>query len=140
MHNPYKPAEQLLLSTPIGLDTLGSVFKVEAPFAACRLCGAIYQSSLDRRAYSMHLVGDEDWLVIYQDATVKRTRWRELHTRRYHTQDEIDLLQRLGWALMPQAAHKLAPYGITPLGNMHEEIIDALVTAPRAPLDDPEGR
>jgi hypothetical protein len=61
-----------------------------------------------------------------------------LHARRYHTQDEVDTLLSTGWALTPEAAHKLAPYGFAPLGNMHDDIIDAMATAPRAPIEDAE--
>jgi len=35
---------------------------------------------------------------------------------------------------MPAAAHKLAPYGIVPLGNAYDvDIVDAMYEAPRAP-------
>jgi hypothetical protein len=151
-----KPQEAILVSTPIGLADLGAKFKVEAPWSACRLCGAIYQSELDRLSYDMlqdgriteHIdpytnesifIGDASAANLLDDATDRRRRWRELHERRYHTEEEIELLLQTGFAMTPQAAHRLAPFGITPLGNMHEEIVDALYTAPRAPIDDAEG-
>lgn len=154
-HNKFAPAESLLISTPIGLDSLGAEFIVEAPWSACRLCGAIYQSDLDRITYlfkqqgriqeivdrsngEIHFIGDEHATRLLDDATDRRKRWRELHERRYHTEVEVESLLKTGFAMTPEAAHKLAPFGITPLGNMHEEIVDALFTAPRAPYDDAE--
>lgn len=151
----YRPAEAILISTPIGLDSLGAKFVVEAPWSACRLCGVIYQSDLDRLSYEYLqdgrlkevvdpftkesiFTGDEHATRLLDDATDRRRRWRELHERRYHTDQEIESLQKTGFAFTPQAAHRLAPFGITPLGNAHEEIVDALFTAPRAPVDDVE--
>lgn len=154
-HSPFKPAEALLISTPIGLSTLGAEFVVEAPFSACRLCGAIYQSPLDRLCYEYlkdhrlqeivdrsngesMFIGDEHACRVLDEATDRRKRWRELHERRYHTEQEVFALHQTGFAMTPEAAHKLAPFGITPLGNMHEEIVDALFTAPRKPENDAE--
>ena len=151
----HKPQEPLLLSTPIGLDSLGAVFRVEAPFSACRICGSIYQTDADRlcRTYlesgrivehfnsltqESYFTGDSQALAVLDLSTDRRARWRKLHERRYHTEEEIALLAKTGFALTPEAANRLAPYGITPLGNLHEEIVDALFTAPRAPIDDAE--
>lgn len=155
VNNKYRPAEPVLLSTPIGLKSLGSTFEVEAPFTGCRLCGSIYQSKLDLlcRTYleQGHLVetfdpitrtstfyGDDFYLNVLHTANDKRARWRELHERRYHTEKEIESFNATGFAFTPEAANKLAPFGITPLGNLHPEIIDALYTAPRAPVNDVE--
>lgn len=153
--NEFKPAEALMISTPIGLTSLGAEFIVEAPFTACRLCGAIYQSPLDRISYfdlqdgnlqevadsythEVMFIGSEKATRNLDEATDRRRRWRYLHERRYHTEEEIMQLLQTGFAMTPEAAHRLAPYGITPLGNMHEEIVDALYTAPRKPSDDAE--
>lgn len=156
--NQFRPQENLLLSTPIGLKSLGAEFMVEAPFSACRLCGAIYQSKLDRLCYAFReempprlievfdpftqtssFTGDVFALNTLNEADERRARWRRLHERRYHTEDEMNALQRSGFALTPEAANKLAPYGITPLGNLHEDIASALFEAPRTPLNDAEG-
>lgn len=153
--NPHKPAEAILLSTPIGLDSLGAKFRIEAPFSVCRLCGAIYQSDADRLCRTFlesgriiehynhltkesYFTGDPQALSLLDLSTERRDRWRRLHERRYHTDAEIADFSKTGFALTPEAAHKLAPFGITPLGGLHEEISDALFTAPRAPINDAE--
>lgn len=152
----FKPAEPIMLSTPIGLNSLGAAFNIDAPFSACRICGTIYQSKFDRlcRTYleegrlvenynplTRHssFTGDLVATNTLEIATERRARWRRLHERRYHTVKEIAVLQSTGFAFTPEAANKLAPYGITPLGNMHEEIVNALFEAPRAPYVDVEG-
>lgn len=145
-----------MLSTPIGLNSLGAVFNIEAPFSACRLCGAVFQSKEDRLSKQLLISGKivEHWdpntrtstfsgdlhdLAVIDVSQDKRDRWRVWHERRYHTDSEIALLHSTGFAFTPEAANKLAPYGITPMGNMHEEIVDALHKAPRAPVTDAEG-
>jgi hypothetical protein len=130
-------------------------FDPRAPYAGCRLCGAIYQTELDRQSYQNqqdglitieynalydieYYSGAESAIKTYNEATERRTRWREIHRKRYHTDEEVERFTKTGYALTPQAAHKLAPYGFAPMGNLHEEIVDAMATAPRAPLDDAE--
>ena len=154
--NPYRPAENIVLHTPIQLNSLGALFNPHAPFSACRLCGALYQTDDDRtvRNYMQsgritehynhltkesYFTGDSSATRLLDESTERRQRWRRLHEWRYHTQNEIDNFAKTGFALTPEAAHKLAPYGIVPTGNMHEEIVDALATAPRAPINDAEG-
>lgn len=154
--NPYRPAENILLSDPIGLNDLGAKFNVHAPFSVCRLCGAIYQTDADRLCRSWlesgrivehfnplsresYFTGDAHACTVLDESTDRRERWRRLHERRYHSQDEIEAFAKTGFALTPEAAHRLAPYGIAPLGNLHAEIVDAMATAPRAPIDDAEG-
>lgn len=152
--NPYRPAENVMLAQPIGLNDLGIKFNVNAPFRCCRLCGAIYQSSDDRlcRSYleegtlvehksitnRICFTGPQSALTLIDIANAKRERWAKLHERRYHTESETIALQKSGFAFTPEAANKLAPYGITPLGNLHPEIADALYEAPRKPFDDVE--
>lgn len=157
--NPYIPAEAVFIHQPIGLEGLGSLFSARAPFTACRLCGSLYQSTLDLHAQELadggfinsyldvegnkQYYGDTNALELYFAATNRRHRWLEIHNRRKHADAgsivAIELLEKLGWAFMPAAAHKLTSYGIFPMGNKHEEIIDAMATAARAPSDDPEG-
>lgn len=153
--NPYRPAEPILLATPIGLNDLGAKFRLEAPFIACRLCGALYQTDLDRLAKDYlesgrisehfnplsresYFTGDEQAIRVLDESTERRNRWHSLHERRYHTEAEIEALTKTGFALTPEAANRLAPYGITPMGKLHTEIDDALFTASRAPSSDAE--
>lgn len=153
--NPHKPREPLLLSTPVGLNSLGAEFDPHAPFSACRLCGALYQTDRDRQCKNYVISGliydvDGRWfgpayaIDILDKCTARRNRWRELHERRYHSLSEIEAFAKTGHALTPEAAHRLAPYGIAPLltdsqeDALSSEIEHAMHTAPRKPSDDAE--
>lgn len=136
MANSYKPAEPIMLSTPVGLDRLGEPFDPHAPFTACRLCGALMQTEKDRESKQLTDDGFHSLaLRINEEQTELRHNWLELHNKHEHPDiiNEMEALHLLGWAFMPSAAHKLAPFGITPLGNMHPDIVAALYEAPRAP-------
>lgn len=151
-YNPHSPNEPVMFTTPIGLKSLGSEFNPEAPYSGCRLCGALYQSALDREAKRLlemgvlyeivdDVFGGPTYAVkVLDDANARRERWRTLHERRYHDEEEIAALQVTGNAFTPEAANKLAPFGIIPLGSGYDDkdVAAALLDAPRAPLDDPE--
>jgi hypothetical protein len=133
------PAEPIMLSTPIGLRGLGDDFNPHAPFTACRLCGWLMQTREDRESFELNKSDELDdqfkAKVIHNNQVILRHNALDKHNKTEHPNydNEIKVLELMGWAFMPNAAHKLAPFGITPLGNMHEEIVDALATAPRAP-------
>lgn len=153
--SPHRPGELVMTVVEDSFYTLGLDFDPAAPYSGCRICGALYQSNLDRESYANHqaglfaistdpisgeeyFIGDEDAVRLYIKANDRRERWRYLHTRRYHTEREINTLRSSGFAFMPEAAHKLSPFGIIPLGNMHRDIADAMFEAPRAPVEDAE--
>lgn len=131
-------------------------FDPRAEYAGCRLCGQVYQTELDRRVIALielgylelrhnplldedFIYGDEEYVAIYNEASERRQRWRALHRKRYHSDREVEAFSKTGFALTPEAAHKLAPFGFAPMGNMHRDIVNAMETAPRAPVDDAEG-
>lgn len=156
--------EPLLFSTPIGLDSLGSDFDPNAPFSACRICGDLFQHKEDRECYeqlqrgvivertlldgSSYFVGPEYYMDMIDRCTLRRKQWVERHNAVKHNELEIERFQKqadkTGQALSAEAAHKLAPFGITPLvsgaadGGIGE-VVDALAKAPRAPTDLEEG-
>jgi len=161
-HTPdsFVPTERIIIHSVIGLTELGSLFDSNAPFKACRLCGDIYQSTLDHEQYALYsqycgfpaywfqsLEFDADVWRSYQllerNARERRQRWEAVHNRRKHNnrRDQLALahLHETGTAFTPEAAHKLTSYGIFPTGNKSPEIVHAMVTAPRAPINDPEG-
>lgn len=119
----------LLTGMAVGLDSLsGLKFSPHKPFAACRLCGAVYQSERDRT---------EPWsdeLRTYHDV------WRGVHNRK-HSEFEHKMLALSGRQLTPEAAYRLAPYGVIPMLDivLDDEVKHAMATAPRAPQDDAEG-
>ena len=153
----YAPQEGVIVYYDSTFSTLDLSFDPSAEYAGCRLCGAVYQSPQDRKVrhhvlagdlsvqknaitQEVYLIGDSEYMQVYDEAYSKRQRWRELHRRRYHTVQEVENFSKTGFALTPEAAHRLAPYGFAPTGNMHTDIVHALATAPRAPLEDTEGR
>jgi hypothetical protein len=93
----------------------------------------------------MWLMDDVDpgsgYVEIMQAALSRRQKWEEVHNKREHPDAEklVKQLNAAGWAMFPEAAERLTPYGIFPTGNMHDEIINAMATAPRAPLHEHEG-
>jgi hypothetical protein len=146
----------VMVSSHTSFKTLGMDFDPDAPYAGCRLCGAVYQSKLDRLSLNLALqgrihsiydpnsaetvyYGDQDAIEILDEANSRRDRWREVHTRRYHTEEQAHSLARTGLAFTPEAAYRLSPYGIFPLGNLHEEVVAALAEAPRVPEEESEG-
>lgn len=152
--NPNRPAESIMFSRVDGDEDYLGGFDSQSPFSCCRLCGALYQHPDDRRCKSFldtgqliehkmlngesYFTGSQLAVVILDECTSRRQSWRLAHEAKYHTVAEIEAFAKTGYALTPEAAHKLAPYGITPLGNMSEEIVDALYTAPRKPNEEYE--
>jgi len=104
-----------------------------APLAACRLCGAIYQTKLHRDLYRSRQMGYVDPPSLLMKVVDLGTKWRENHAKKVHTAAEIEEFTRTGWAFTPEAAKVLAPFGIIPLGIMHPEIEDAMFIADRKP-------
>src|SRR6476620_10678671 len=96
-------------------------FNPDFQFAACRLCGDVFQTALDR-------AGPEDSPF----SRSFRTAWRQSHTAEKHSQREVDELERSGRAFTPEAAMQLAAYGvIDPVGLvMDDELAAAYREAP----------
>jgi hypothetical protein len=103
-------------------------FDSDKPFRACLICGAIYQSVMDRLPLNSYEVAL---------ATVDRQVWADSHARR-HTSKQHNELRRSGRFCTPEAAQVLAPLGIAPVSDMvmSDEHAHAISTAPRAPLSD----
>jgi hypothetical protein len=147
--------EPLLLSTPIGLKSLGSDFDPNAPFTGCRLCGDLFQHEEDRICYNQLqlgiiverrllggtsiFIGPEYYVDMIDRCTIRRKTWIETHNTEKHNELEIQRFakqaDKTGQAFTAEAANKLAPFGIAPLvsGAEQEDIVDALAKAPRAP-------
>jgi hypothetical protein len=110
-------------------------FDKTKPYAGCRICGAVFQSSL--------LHNPDLPPQVKARAEAETLEWRQRHCRT-HTLREREQFVRTGRTLTPQAAHQLAPLGLAPLSDavLHDdggEYRHAMGTAPRAPLDDVEG-
>lgn len=101
-------------------------------YRACLICGNIFQSTLDRLEYV-----SPDVVV---DAKKQRDRWAELHAKR-HTSREHYMLQLSGNTMTPEAAKKLAAFGLLPIIDMVEddEVQIALLESSPMPTDDSDG-
>ena len=126
-----KPTELVLMGTAVGIDE--KTFIPAAPLAACRLCGAIYQTQLHRNLYSFRRQGKDDPPLLLKRVLDLNEQWRRIHTNDMHTPSEVEKFVKTGWALTPEAAHVLAPYGIIPMGKSHADISAALLESPRKP-------
>lgn len=102
------------------------------PYTYCRLCGEVYQKPQDRNPHA-NLQDALDNMEI-------RRNWSHRHSKTHpdwlHKRLAISGL----WCL-PEAAEKLAAFGIAPVGSgvLDDEVRHALALAPRLPSDDAEG-
>ena len=88
----FAPAELVMMGTAVGLVDAGipeSAFISQAPLAACRLCGAIYQTQLHRNLYQFRQQGKEDPPLLLRRVLALNDKWREIHANDSHTVDEI---------------------------------------------------
>jgi hypothetical protein len=104
-------------------------------FAGCALCGAVFQSAM-----AIH-VADEEWnadKMVFEHAVAIETReWRDAHNKT-HSEREHRQFVASGRTFSPEAAIKLAPFGLVSLDVDDAEVAQAMLEAPRAPRDDVE--
>lgn len=123
-------------------------FMLEAPWKACRICGAVCQTKSDRAAYELHqkctLNGgstSHTLCALMEDrGRQMREEWLKRHNTQCHTNNELEAFVNSGLEVTAVAAAKLASYGIIHISNATDPDEDAaLLEAPRAPIDDAEG-
>lgn len=120
---PRKP-RPFLSGMAIGLHELtGLEFRIDKPHTFCRICGAIYQSSLDRRDHPLAIELRRDWS--YRHA-------------RLHPDHEHRSLMLSGRFMTPEAQIELASFGILDL-HIDDEITQSLFESKAIPKDDTEG-
>jgi len=107
------------------------MFEPAMPFVCCVICGEVFQSNLDRYPQNPQET---------VDAALRRREWARKHAR-IHPNWQHERLVKSGRMCTPEAAQKLATYGVIPLSDMvldpeHEA---ALAEAPRLATDDAEG-
>lgn len=138
MTNPYIPLEQVMTGAAVGLEYAGITldqFDPDAPLCGCRLCGAVYQTKYHRELH-LHrklLTGHGDPPKLLALVLDLNDIWREQHAKSEHTVSQVEELTKTGAAFTPDAAATLAPFGVIPLGNMSQEITDALFESNRKP-------
>lgn len=110
----------------------GMEFDPSFTHAGCGICGEVFQSHLDR--LQAPTVGE------FNRALDMRLEWRIRHAR-MHSSTEHRQLRLSGLFALPEAAKKLASYGIIPLTDTvrHDESVHALAESPRAPVNDAQG-
>lgn len=113
-------------------ELTGFKFDPSKPHCGCGICGEVYQSEYDRLSAPDLYERDKAFSL--------RTDWRIAHSRT-HSDAEHRQLRNSGLFALPEAAVKLAAFGIIPLTDTvrHVEVVDALFEAPRAPTDDAQG-
>lgn len=122
------------VSPPLLENAMRDSFHPKAAFSGCCICGAVFQSELDRKVFAGWATPAEQ-----VQATVARRNWSQEHARKMHTQKEHDALAASGRFCTPEAAYKLAPYGVVTLtDSFHEENRSAQEEAPRIPENEPE--
>lgn len=127
------PQANLFISASIvGRDLLTNLeFDPQRDHTFCRICGAVFQSELDRI--------DQQTVFEAFEARMRRMEWSHRHAKR-HPSREHEELARSGRFLTPEATEKLVPYGIIPVQDivMSDEVRHAGLLAPRAPINDAE--
>ena len=106
-------------------------------YAACRICGAIFQSWLNTNQ-----VSDEEYKAdpsLELAAALETMEWRRNHNRK-HSERTHRAFRATGRTMTPEAANKLAPFGLVAINDalLDNDIACALFEAPRAPTNDVE--
>lgn len=138
------PSHPVLLAQAGREGLTNYTFVLEAPWKACRLCGTVYQSDLDRLAYEQQQAGNDRLATYFEkQGRARREGWLRTHNKYAHPNffTEVRQLELSGLPYTPEAAKKLSTYGIIYMGELpHEdEVAQALFEAPRAPVNDSEG-
>ena len=121
----------LLDHSIIGQTLTSLTIRKDREFAACRICGDIFQPWLNTDTPD-HEYNSEIRLA----ASIEVLEWRSKHNSK-HSDAEHIRFNRSGRTLSPEAAIRLAPFGLVPIGDSDDaEIAQALAEAPRAPIDD----
>jgi hypothetical protein len=102
-------------------------FDATMPYTGCRLCGRIFQSELDRSN------------IAPVEALELRKNWSLKHAK-LHTELEHQLLEKSGWWCTPEAAQRLASFGIVDIGALalSGEHSMAYLESESIPVDDAE--
>lgn len=121
--------------TIVGQALTTLTIRKDREFAGCAICGAVFQSRLAIE------VSDEEWerdRATFELAVALETKeWRVQHNLKHNEGVHLEF-RKSGRTFSPDAAHKLAPFGLVSLDVNDEEVAHAMRVAPRAPYDDVE--
>jgi len=121
-----------LVVGPVGIGpTNNFTFDMTRPARHCGICGDSFQPWLART--DEYLTDGEVQLAVQ----IEIEEWRRNH-RKKHTEAEQKALTDSGNMMTPEAALRLIPLGIYPIGDMlvDEDIAQAGREAPRGPFND----
>lgn len=126
----YKaPPKVILTGLAVGHTYIpGLIFDKNKTWCCCFICGTMFQSDLDRTGVTEQEVAQ---------AAYKRRLWRATHARK-HTIREHELLKASGNAMTPEAANRLAAFGVISMIDavLSDEINHALFESSPIPIDD----
>ena len=128
---------RILTGMAIGLESLANLsFNPRTSYSCCRICGKVYQSDLDRK----QLVEPHN-LKLRVEAYELRRIWALKHADT-HPEYQHHQLRRSGLFCTPEAANKLAAFGIIDLeqlADLQSEGNAAYAESSPIPTDDAEG-
>jgi len=136
---------QVLHGAAVGLEALeGLKFRKERPYTGCCICGAIFQSEADRNPVAVYQRNPAEFshrlsnVDIY--ALTLRENWRQKHAKT-HPEHQHESFRKSGLWCTPEAAHRMAAFGIIPLSDAlpESETEAALYESSPIPKDDVEG-
>jgi len=93
-----------LIATGFAFNDDELKFDPNYPYSGCLICGAVYQTDLDR-------LGESEF------AKAGRTRWSQTHARK-HTRLQHMALRNSGRTCTPEAAQRLAAFGVISLTDL----------------------
>lgn len=114
-------------------NALGMDFDPNSPYSGCRLCGALFQSHLDRSPVKS--------LEQEIQAVTWRREWTLKHAKTHPTHEHVALEKSGMWAT-PDATVRLASVGVVPVSDIiisKDGNEQAGLEAPRVPTHDSEG-
>jgi hypothetical protein len=117
----------------VGKETLVNFeFYPDRDYTLCRVCGAIFQAEI---TFSDEWHSPANLLMAYGE----RREWSHRHALTHSTTQHRQLAES-GRLLTPEAAHRLAAYGIAPVGDMvfSEEHARACLESNPVPTDSVE--
>lgn len=117
----------------MGLE--GLEFTPRTSYVCCRLCGKVFQSRLDRQQLE-----EPNNVELNIAAYRLRQTWAQKHAK-LHSEKAHAALRSSGLFCTPEAANKLAAFGIIDLEQLagNEEFASAYAESSAMPSDDAEG-
>jgi hypothetical protein len=144
MQQPPKTNSLTMMGAQVGLTSLTNLsFDPSKPYSGCRLCGALFQSAIDRdpiREYFKHPDDyDQDYHNVLWFALDMRKEWTRKHAK-LHSEKEHNMLRISGRWATPEASERLATMGVFSVTDLvlDNEVSSALAESPRVPTNDAE--